>query len=102
MAEVFKTHVRGLNYPLFSIALASEKNLSSLQISDRIGIRCPQFIEECKFKYEAFKNDYTYSRDAVERFFNIKFCFLRIQNHQIRSFEDMPAIGSNVIYVHKK
>ena len=102
MAEVFKTHVKGLNCPLFSIALAGEKNLASLQISDRIGIRCPRFIEECKLKYEVFQEDHNYSREAVERFLKIKFCFLRIENHQIRSFEDTPAIGSNVIYVHKK
>ena len=102
MAEVFKTHVKGFNYPLFSTALASEKNLSSLQISERIGIRDPEFIEECKLKFEAFKKDHAYSRDTVEGYFKIKFCFLRIQNKQIWSFEDMPAVGSNVIYIHKK
>ena len=99
---LFKATFKDFDYPLFSIACASRENLSSLKISDRIGIRCEIFKSKCRALMAAFLIENEYSRVNVENYFGIQFCFLQIQNGKIFSFEDTPKFGQNVLYVHKK
>ena len=100
--ELYKATFKNFDYPLFSIACASRENLSSLKISDRIGIRCEKFKTKCKELFASFLMENEYSIRNIEEYFCIQFCFLRIENGKILSFEDTPKLGQNVLYVHKK
>ena len=102
MAETFKTTFKGCSYPLFAIACASKENVQSLNISPQLGIRCKDFIFKCETLFAAFSIDHEYTQENLESYFGVKFCFLRLERKQILSFEGLPLIGSNVIYVHKK
>ena len=102
MVELFKATFKNFDYPLFSIACANRENLATLKISDRIGIRCEKFKSKCRELCTSFLMENEYSIRNVENYFGIEFCFLRIENGKILSFEDTPKFGQNVLYVHKK
>ena len=102
MAETFKTTFKGCTYPLFAIACANKENVHGLNISPQLGIRCRDFISKCETLFEAFMIDHEYDQESVESYFGVKFCFLQLQKKKIWSFEGLPLIGSNVIYIHKK
>ena len=102
MTQTFKTTIKGFDYPLFTIACASNENLQSLNISPQLGIRCQDFIHKCETLFAAFLIDHEYTQADVESYFGVKFCFLQIQKKKIWSFQGLPLIGSNVIYVHKR
>ena len=102
MIGLHKTTIKDFDYPLFVIACANKENLDALNISPQLGIRCNDFKEKCKILFGTFLIGFEYSQESVEKFFGIRFCFLRIEKGEIRSFDDIPMIGSNVIYIHKK
>ena len=100
--ELYKTVIKDFNYPFFVLACAHKENLRELKISTQHGIRCTDFNQKCKTLFEAFTIDHEYSRQSVEEYFAVKLCLLRVENGVIRSFEEVPAIGNNVIYVHRR
>ena len=102
MINLFKTTIRGIEYPLFVAAMASSETLSELKISIQLGITNKNFIEKCKNKLAVFLEKYEYSRENIELFFGVRFCFLRVVKKKIFSFEGVPHFGSKTIYLHKK
>ena len=102
MSILHKTSIKGFDYPLFVTAFARDQNMAELEISPQLGIRNASFIAKCKEKFREFSNLHEYSRSTVEKFFGIRFCVLRVVNGKIRSFEEKPRFGNNVIFLHRK
>ena len=102
MIVLYKTGIKGFDYPFFVTAFARDQNMDELQISPQVGIRNVSFIAKCKEQFREFSTMHEYSRESVELFFGIRFCVLRVVNRKIRSFEETPRFGNNVIYLHRK
>ena len=102
MSILHKTSIKGFDYPLFVTAFARDQNMADLKISKQNGITNSSYIAKCKEKFREFSSQHEYSRESVEKFFGIQFCFLRIVNGKIRSFEEKPRFGTNVVYLHRK
>lgn len=102
MINLFKTTIRGIEYPLFVAAMASSENLQELNISIQLGITNKDFIAKCRNKLAVFLEKYEYTRENIELFFGIRFCYLRVVQKKIFSFEGVPHFGSKTVYLHKK
>ena len=98
----YKCAIKDFPYPYFIAACLHQTDPEKLVISNQLGIRTPEFIQFCKQTFEVFSQNDTYSKDAVERFFGLKFCELRLVKSQIRSFESRAMFGSQVVYIHKR
>ena len=102
MIVLHNTTIRDFDYPLFVAAYASRFQLSSLQISNRKGIQCGSFITNCLSEFTRFRASNEYSREAVEKYFSIKFNFIRVQKGELKAVEGVLNLGNKIINLHKK
>ena len=102
MINLYKTLVKGFDFPYFTAAFATKYGIERLKISKKSGIICPEFGVKCLECFEMFKKEFIYSVDSVEQYFGVEFSHLRIENGKIHSFHDVPTFGENIIYINKR
>jgi hypothetical protein len=65
------------------------------------GIHNYQFIQFCTLELVRFKNSHSYSTQALEQNYLIKFCRIRLRDNRVH-FLDQPEWGKNVIYIEEQ
>ena len=102
MIVLYKTKLKNFDYDYFTAAFAVKYGLDCLKFSKKSGIISEDFRKKAKELLEVFSKTFEYSMDNVAKFFEVKFSHLRVESGKIRTFEDQPSFGTNVIYINKR
>ena len=102
MIKRYKTQLKDFDYPYFVSAFASKYGFERLKISKKSGILSEDFRNECIDRFSTFCQTHKYTIESVEKFFDVKFCHLRIESEKIHCFTGTPTYGEKIIYVSLK
>lgn len=107
--QTIKAHIEGFGNPEFVAIMM--KNIDSGQdlhralCVNRGGINNGEFIHRACVERERFLRVFPYSRENLEKFFQVRFCEVRrcrVNNRASLTFTNGAKWGQDVVYIHER